>query len=289
MDLKQLVMLAFQISIMSTVFGYGLEASPGDLSYLVRRPGLLARSLLAVLVIMPVVAVALVRTLDFPATVGIVLVALSISPMPPLLPRKQVKAGGNTSFGLSLLAMLALVSIVTVPVSLEALERFIGRPFAMAFGAVAGVVLKGVLGPLAMGLLVRAALPTFAERLRKPLALVAKVLLSLAAVVLLVRTLPVIWNLVGDGTVVAIVVFIVAGFAIGHLLGGPDPDHSVVLGLSAACRHPAIALAIAAANFPDERFGGTILLYLLVSAIVGIPYLRSQRRRVARSEDESFA
>jgi len=53
-----------------------------------------------------------------------------------------------------------------------------------------------------------------------------------------------------------------------------------VLALSSACRHPAIALGIAAANFPDERFGGTIILYMLVSAIVGIPYVAWQRRRL---------
>lgn len=47
-----------------------------------------------------------------------------------------------------------------------------------------------------------------------------------------------------------------------------------------ACRHPPIALRIAAANLPDERFGRTIILYLLVSAIVGIPYVAWQRRRL---------
>jgi BASS family bile acid:Na+ symporter len=64
-------------------------------------------------------------------------------------------------------------------------------------------------------------------------------------------------------------------------MGGPDPEHSVVLALSSACRHPAIALSIAATNFPDERFGGTILLYLIVSAVVGIPYIAWQRKQVA--------
>jgi bile acid:Na+ symporter, BASS family len=63
-------------------------------------------------------------------------------------------------------------------------------------------------------------------------------------------------------------------------MGGPDPNQSVVLALSSACRHPAIALSIAAANFPDEHFGGTILLYLIVNAIVGIPYVEWQRRRL---------
>ena len=75
------------------------------------------------------------------------------------------------------------------------------------------------------------------------------------------------------------VAFVIVGLLIGHLLGGPEREHSVVLALSTACRHPAIALTIASANFPDLRFGGTILLYLLVSIVVCIPYVAWQRRR----------
>jgi BASS family bile acid:Na+ symporter len=70
---------------------------------------------------------------------------------------------------------------------------------------------------------------------------------------------------------------------VGHVLGGPDPEHAAVLALSTACRHPAIALASAATNYPGEHFGGTILLYLLVSILVGMPYIAWQRRRLAAS------
>jgi len=56
MDAKQLVMFALRVSILCTVFGFGLKATKGDLLFLVRRPGLLGRSLLAVFVIMPAVA-----------------------------------------------------------------------------------------------------------------------------------------------------------------------------------------------------------------------------------------
>jgi len=59
MDLKHILGLAFQVSILCTVFGFGLKATLEDLLYLIRRPGLLARSLLAVFVIMPLFAVAL--------------------------------------------------------------------------------------------------------------------------------------------------------------------------------------------------------------------------------------
>src|SRR5262245_42156877 len=132
MDLKQLVLLALQVSILSIVFGFGLKATPADLMYLVRRPGLLLRSLLAVFVIMPIVAILLVRMFDFPPTVRAALVALAISPVPPLLPRKERKAGATSSYGLGLMAILALVSIVAVPASLELLGRLFQRPLEMS-------------------------------------------------------------------------------------------------------------------------------------------------------------
>ena len=40
-------------------------------------------------------------------------------------------------------------------------------------------------------------------------------------------------------------------------------------------------MTIASSNFPDERFGGVIVLYLLVNMILSIPYIVLQKRRVA--------
>jgi hypothetical protein len=71
----------------------------------------------------------------------------------------------------------------------------------------------------------------------------------------------------------------------GHILGGPDPHHAAVLALSNACRHPAIAVSIASANFPDEQFGATILLYVVLNFTFCIPYIRwQQRRRIRKLE-----
>jgi BASS family bile acid:Na+ symporter len=283
MDLKQIVVLVLQVSIFSTVLGFGLKATFDDLLYLTRRPGLLARSLLSVFVIMPVVAVALAWFFDFPQPVEVVLVSLALSPLPPILPKKESKVGGDTSFGLGLMAVLALASIAFVPAAAVLIGLPFGRPFAVAPGTVARAVFVSTLIPLLAGVLIRRTLPAIAERLEKISTLVGKVLLPLGALVLIVGALPAMWALIGNGTLLAFVIFTVVGLAVGHVLGGPNPDHSVVLALSTACRHPAIALSIAAANFPAQRFGAAILLYLIVSAIVGIPYLSWQERQAARA------
>jgi BASS family bile acid:Na+ symporter len=54
-------------------------------------------------------------------------------------------------------------------------------------------------------------------------------------------------SLVGNGTILALGAFTLAGLAAGHLLGGPNRDDCTVLALATASRHPGVALAIASA------------------------------------------
>src|SRR5882724_2907795 len=100
MNAHELVGLALKTSILLTVFGFGLQASSDDVLYLLRRPGLLVRSLLAMFLVMPLFAILLTKAFDYHRAVEIALVALAISPVPPLLPKKVTKAGGLTSYGL---------------------------------------------------------------------------------------------------------------------------------------------------------------------------------------------
>ena len=103
-----------------------------------------------------------------------------------------------------------------------------------------------------LGMAVGTWMPGVAERLAPLVGRVATLLLALAVLMLLAGSWRALWAAVGDGTLVALVVFVAIGLLVGHLLGGPDPDHSVVLALSTASRHPAIALSIASAEFPGR-------------------------------------
>jgi BASS family bile acid:Na+ symporter len=281
MTVRQLVLLVLQLSIICTVFGYGLAAAVADLTYVLHRPWLLARSLVAVFVLMPVVAVALVLRLHVPHTTEVALVALAMCPVPPLLPLRQGKAGGNFRYGLGLVVVLSLASILAIPATAEILQYFFNRPYTITPSAIAPVVMTSTIVPLAAGLVVRALWPRVAARLLKPVGFIGNVLLPLAVVALVAGALSEIWAAVGNGTVLAIVVFTVAGLAIGHVLGGPNRGDSVVLAFSTACRHPALAVAISTTAYPDQRFGATILLYLLVNIVAGLPYLLWQRRLAA--------
>jgi BASS family bile acid:Na+ symporter len=231
-------------------------------------------------VIMPLFAAALAAAFDLNPAVRIALIALAVSPVPPVLPKKQIKAGGQAPYAVGLLVAAALLAIVSVPVAVELLERTFSIPLQMSPAAIARLVFITVLAPLAVGIVVRRVVPGIAERMAQPISVVATALLVVSVLPILFTAWPAMVSLVGNGTIVAIVAFILAGLATGHLLGGPNPDDCTVLALSTASRHPGVALAIASANFPGQKLvPAAVLLYLIVSAIVSIPYVTWRRRQ----------
>ena len=88
MELARLLPLVLQASIAAIVASIAMGARLSDLSGLWERPGLLLRSLLAMFVVMPVVAVGIAVLFDLARMVEVALIALALSPVPPMLPRK---------------------------------------------------------------------------------------------------------------------------------------------------------------------------------------------------------
>ena len=272
--------LVLNVSILLTVFTLGLQTSIDDVLSLLRRPSLLLRSLLAMSVVMPLVALALDAAFKFRPAVEIALVALALSPVPPVLPKKELKAGGSSSYGFGLLVIAGLFAIVFVPLALEVVERVFSVPLQLSPGQVAQIILLTVLAPLGLGVLFKSVAPTLAERIARPLSLVATVLLLAGALPILFTKWPAMISLIGNGTLAAIVVFILVGLTAGHLLGGPDPADRTVLALSTASRHPGVALAIVSANFPQAKLVlPAVLLYLIMGAILTIPYLKWRKSK----------
>ncbi len=288
MSLQALLLLALKLSILLTVFGIGLRATGDDVLYLLRRPRVLLRSMLAMFVVMPLFAVFITTKFEYHRAVEIALVALAISPVPPLLPRRVTKSGGRAPYGLGLMVTAAVLSIVFVPLALKIIGLFFHKPFVMGPGAVARMIAVSVIVPLGAGMLFRKFAPHVAGRIAKPVGMVAAVLLGVGVLAAVVHVFPIAWSLIGNGTLLVFVLFIAFGLAVGHLLGGPGPDERVTLALCTACRHPGLALAIASANFPQEtREVGAILLYVVLNILVAIPYVAWHRRVSARGDASS--
>lgn len=287
MSLAELVPLALKTSITLMVFAIGLTARPRDLIYLFKRPGRLALSLTAMFLVMLIVAVAICRFLDLPRPVEIVVVALALSPIPPLLPKKQAKAGGDASYAVGLLVAASLFAVLWIPLALSALAGLYHLPLHSSTGHLANIVFQRILLPLTAGAVIARFAPTFAGWIQPAFARTGSLLLLAAVLPILFKTWHPALLQVGGGTLLALAAFVLVGLVSGHLLGGPDPDDRTVLAFASAARHPGITMSLAAINFPQEKsIVAVVLLYLIVSAVLTIPYI-AWRKRVGAAQLKS--
>jgi bile acid:Na+ symporter, BASS family len=274
MSLTTLIPLLIMISIMLSVIAIGLKATLKDTTHLLSRPALLVRALFSMNVIMPAVAVIIALTFNLNPAVKIALVALSVSPIPPILPNKMLKAGGSYAYTIGLLVAASLLSVILIPLTMSVFESISGIPMQMVPMDVFKVVLTSILIPLLIGIGIHAISESFAEKIVRPVALVGLILLVLSVIPVLFTSIRAILSFVGDGTLLALTTFAIIGLIVGHLLGGPDPESRPVLALASSARHPAVALAIAHANFPNQKpAAALVLIYLVLSAILAVPYL----------------
>jgi len=278
MNLAQLVPIVLQVSVGLMVFCVALQASQGDLTYLLRRPSLMLRSLLAMNVVMPLLAVLIAILCKLRPELKVALILLAVSPVPPILPAKHGKAGGNVSYGIGLMMFAAVVSIVTVPLSIAIVGGVFGRTIQVPMGLVAKVVGLNLILALLLGALVRRLAPSFV-RFAQPLSRVASIILLLGLIPIFGLAWRAIVGEIGDFTVVAIALFTLAGLVVGHWLGGPDGEDRTVLALSTATRHPGVALAVAGAVAQDKAaVSAAVLLAVIVGAVVTGPYVKWRRR-----------
>ena len=271
--IKDFIPLAFQLSMVVTMFAYGLRVSAFEPLYVVRQPRLLARSFAAVFVVAP--ATALVATMMFHVAdpVRIAIIALSLSAVPPLLTEKEMRVGGDADYAVGLVVVCTVLSVVATPMLVLLLGLVDHRPFSMSPFRVSKVVFGLLFLPLMLGTMVHAFLRGGAERLRAPVLRVATILVWAAILLLVAGASPLVRPLLDAPTLLSLATFTAGVLVIGHLMGGPDASDSVVLATSCANRHPGLAFAITMYVLPAADFGAAFILCLVVRELVTRPYV----------------
>jgi bile acid:Na+ symporter, BASS family len=279
MDAASLIHFGILASMVLLVMALGMHTTLSEALCLFRRPFLMIRSLVAMNVAMPLLVIWLVASFDLLPAVKIALVALAVSPVPPFLPGKQLKLAESGAYTVGLFFAAALLSIVLVPATMAIVEALgIGGHHVSAL-SVLRIVAITVLVPLLVGIVLRALWPALAARAHPIVNRIAMGLLLVAMIPVVVAQWPAVRSLIGDGTLIAIAVATILGLAVGHVLGGPRPEDRSVLALATAARHPAVAIAIAAASFPEQKLvSAAVLLSLVVGSLASIPYVAWRRK-----------
>jgi bile acid:Na+ symporter, BASS family len=274
-DWLKLAVLALKVSVVMQVVAIGLGTTWEDAIYLFRRPWLLVNSVLARNVAVPVIAILLIKAFSFHVAVAITLGVLAVTPVPPLLPKSQLKAGARSQYVLGLLVSQSLLAILLVPVTVESMDWALGAQAHFSAGRVASLIVQTILIPLAAGMLASKFLPKL-HSLAPHLLMVGTLLLIAGSIPLLILGWKAFGTLIGNGAMLAMAIFVIAGTAAGHFLGGPRTEDRTALAVATSARHPGLALAISHANFPQQArlVAGAIVIYLILRMVLLFPYWR---------------
>ncbi|HQR10588.1 MAG TPA: hypothetical protein PLW68_04595 [Casimicrobiaceae bacterium] len=264
-------------TLFTVMFDLGLTIAPGEFRWVRQRPGLILKGLFAVLVAVPALAWTVCRGLDIPRPAEVGLMLMAISPGAPVALRRSLGAGGHRSFAPALQIAVATLAVVSMPLSIAALDEYYGGHATIAPQILARQVFVAQLLPLGLGILGRTFLAVQASWLEPRLRRIGTALL----VVLLALALIDIWHVVidaGPRVAAAIVVATLLALSVGHALGGPDPATRTATAIASAVRNPGLALLVATVNAASSEIIATVLAYFVIGALTVIPYAVWRRR-----------
>lgn len=267
-------------TIFTVMFDLGLKIAASDYAWAGRHVRSLLKGLFAVLVAVPAMAVIVTDAFGLPraAMVGIVLMALS--PGAPVALRRSLAAGGEASFAPILQVAVAALAIVSMPLSIAALNEYYAGQAVVSPRELARQVFFAQFLPLGLGVLARRILPVPAARAEPGVTRVATTLLLVLAFLAIVNT----WQVVigaGPRAALCVVLITLLALALGHALGGPHPQTRTAVAISCAVRNPGLALVVASVNNAPATVTATIVAYLVFAALTVLPYVVWRRRTAA--------
>jgi BASS family bile acid:Na+ symporter len=275
------------LSVAALKVSEGASSTLDDLLYVVRRPALLARAFIAVDVIPSVFAIALAAWLPLEPAVKAGIVLMGLTPVPPLVPGKEVGAIGRKEYAHGIHVALSLLALPLVPVVFSIAIAVFDRSDAIPLGVLTAKILGGILTPLAIGAIVGRLAPALSQRLVPWINRLGFLSMAIAFAAILLSRWPAIALLIGNGTLLAMIAMVGITLAGGHLLGGPEPRDRATLAFASAARHPGMAILIAAgSSFANASIDAAVLLYTAVGISVSGLYKLWFHRGASRREHQ---
>jgi bile acid:Na+ symporter, BASS family len=203
--------------------------------------------------------------------IGIVLLGCAAGA--PFLLKLSQAANSDIGLSATLLVLLVPVSVVFMPLSVP----WLAPEAHVTTGPVARQLTTTLILPLVIGLIVKATSSRTAEWLRPIMAKIS----TTALIVLLAATVVLDFSVIvaiGIRAILAALMLILGGFAIGYVLARPERRRRAVLGLGTAQRGVAAATLVASQDIDDPDALVMVVVTSLVGMLVLFPIAHWLRR-----------
>jgi len=268
--LSKAVPIAMLCFVVSSMLAMGLNLTVQQIVAPLRNVRLVSLALVANFVLMPLGAIGLARLLHLDQGHAVGLLVLGAAAGAPFLPKLAAVARGNQAVAVGVMVLLMVLTVGYMPVVLPMLLEGV----SVDVTKIARSLVLLMLLPLGVGLVVKARYAGVAATMKPGLDRVSNVSLILVITLITVTNLENVMAVFGTGGILAGLLFLAWGLAVGYFLGGPDLDTRRVLGLGTAQRNIAAALVVGGQNFSDPK----VVVMITVVALIGLILLMSLSR-----------
>ncbi len=179
-----ITVIGLPIALGIIMFGLGLSLTPGDFVRIGRRPKAVTIALACQLILLPLVCFGLVLAFRLPPVLAVGMMLLAASPGGTTANLYSHLFRGDVALNISLTAINSVVAVVTLPIVVNLSLAWFdpdGGQVGLQLQKTIEVFLI-VLGPVALGMLVRSLKPAFAAAMDKPVRIASVVILTLVIV-----------------------------------------------------------------------------------------------------------
>jgi BASS family bile acid:Na+ symporter len=267
-DAATAVMLCF---VVASMLSTGASLTVSQILQPLRNVRLIALALFANFVLMPLAALILAKALWLDEAFGIGLLLLGCAAGAPFLPKLAELSKGDLAFAAGAMVLLTVVSVGYLPLVLPLLLPGV----AVDPGRIALSLVVLMLIPLGTGVVLRAYYAKLAALVRPLLVWISNITLLLLLSLISIANIDKVLQVFGTRGILAGLLFIAAGFAIGWLLGGPDAEVRRVMALGTSSRNFAAALVVANQSFSDPKVAVIVIVVAIAGFVVLIPLSRA--------------
>ncbi|MCE5299051.1 MAG: hypothetical protein MUE45_01170 [Methanoregulaceae archaeon] len=254
--------LGVLIFIITSMLGMGFGLTISQIITPLKNRRLVIMSLLANFVLVPILALVIIRIIPLSEGLQIGLILVGFAAGAPFLPKLVQLAKGNMAFTAGLMVLLMVITIAYLPIVLP----FVLTGVQVSPWEISKSLIVLMLIPLALALFIRARYEEVAKGLIHTMNMAANLSLVAMFIGYFVGYSDVTYGVLGTGGILVSILLVVGAFIIGYLLGGTDKDNKKVLALGTGQRNLAAAFAIASSSFAANP---EVLIEVMDVAVIG--------------------
>jgi bile acid:Na+ symporter, BASS family len=286
-----LTTLVLPIALALIMLGLGLSLKSDDFSRIFKYPKAVTVGLIGQLVILPIIALAIVKVIPMPPAIAVGLIILALCPCGPSSNMITYLAGGDVALAVTLTVFSSMITILTIPIFASvAVNSFLGTNaiVSLPIGATMGQIFVITVIPIALGMFIQHQFPELARRLEKVISKLAVGFLVLIIILLVAKEwsrLPSLIVQAGMGVMLLNILGMAAGYAISKMLD-LNIAQQTCIAIEVGIQNGTLAIAITAGILKDAEMAIPAAIYSLFMYLTGFAVIAYSKNLTSHSSGD---